>query len=187
MQTTSHFVGIELKPEVFSDIFVAVQKYLDENNISKILQFQNPLSPHITLYYFEKELSEFDKNTIKNLVSRFDVSSQIFVSRRQYFLREQTKCILYFDPQAYLDLEKYRNILDKEFDRRNIENNNLGFVPHITFARIIHPKIFEKHRQKIEGIIEREVLNIKNINSNKGIISLYAVNSQFSPEIQIQI
>ncbi len=33
MQTTSHFIGIELKTNLFSDIFVKVYNYLKENQV----------------------------------------------------------------------------------------------------------------------------------------------------------
>jgi hypothetical protein len=65
METTSHFVGIELNPEYFSDLFVNLYQYLKKNNVTEILTFQNLLSLHITLYYFEADLNKTDIEKIK--------------------------------------------------------------------------------------------------------------------------
>jgi lipopolysaccharide biosynthesis glycosyltransferase len=72
MQTTSHFVGIELNPELFSDLFVNLYSYLKKNSIENILTFQNILSIHITLYYLEANLSKTEKQKIQEKIDNLD-------------------------------------------------------------------------------------------------------------------
>jgi len=39
--------------------------------------FQNPLSPHITLYYLEKDIEETTKEEIKGYIKKFDINDKI--------------------------------------------------------------------------------------------------------------
>jgi lipopolysaccharide biosynthesis glycosyltransferase len=80
MQTASHFIGIELKAELCSDIFVKVYNYLTENNIENSLLFQNPLSPHITIYYLEKDIDLDSKKEIKKYLKEFKIESNLSLS-----------------------------------------------------------------------------------------------------------
>lgn len=66
METTSHFIWIEIKSEIISNIFVETYKYLKKNNIENSILFQNPISSHITLYYLEKDINKNIKINIKN-------------------------------------------------------------------------------------------------------------------------
>ncbi len=68
MKTTSHFIWIEIKSKLFCDIFIQVYKYIKENSIENSISFQNPLSPHITLYYLEKDIEEDNKKNIKEFI-----------------------------------------------------------------------------------------------------------------------
>ena len=74
MKTTSHFVGISLKSYYLANIFIEI-KLLLGNNCNDILEFQNPLSLHITLYYFPKILSEIDKSKIKSIIKKIDIKN----------------------------------------------------------------------------------------------------------------
>ncbi|MDR3150525.1 MAG: hypothetical protein LBU14_02680 [Candidatus Peribacteria bacterium] len=53
-------------------MFVKIFQYLRENNIKNTLTFQNILSIHITLYYFEANLSEFDIVKIQKKIGEID-------------------------------------------------------------------------------------------------------------------
>lgn len=188
MKTTSHFVWIELKSELFSDIFSAVYLYLEKNNILDCIVLQNPLSSHITLYYFENNIDETEKEEIKKYYKKFDIKNSITVSGFDYFMNwEWKKFICYFLPQTDIILENYRNDLHQKFDRIWVLDNNYEFIPHITFFRIKNHTIFEKHKKNIENIINNELQKIKNININSWKIFLYAVNSHFKEEIQIKL
>ena len=187
MKTTSHFLWIEIKTELFSNIFVEVYKYTKENNIEDSLLFQNPLSLHITLYYLEENIKDITKDEIKEYIKKFDINDKIIISWFNYFFRwEWNRFVLYFTSKTNLSLEYYRNDLHKKYNRDYVEDNSFDFSPHITFLRIQDSKVFEEHRQNIESIINEELEKINNLDLNTRNIFLYAVNSKFKEEIQIK-
>ncbi|MDR3150527.1 MAG: hypothetical protein LBU14_02690 [Candidatus Peribacteria bacterium] len=63
---------MQLKSEYFSDLFVKIFQYLEENNIENTLTFQNILSIHITLYYFGANLSKLDITEIQEKIDNLD-------------------------------------------------------------------------------------------------------------------
>jgi 2'-5' RNA ligase len=188
MKTTSHFIWIELNAELFSNIFVEVYKYTKENNIANFLLFQNPLSPHITLYYLEKDIENITKKEIKEYIKKFNINDTITLSWYNYFFSwGWNRFVLYFTSKTNLNLENYRNDLHEKYNRDYVEDNNFTFSPHITFLRIQDSKVFEEHRENIENIINEELEKINNLNLNTRNIFLYAVNSQFKEEIQMKL
>jgi len=146
-------------PELFSDLYVKVFSYLQENKIENIVFFQNILSLHITLYYFEKDLCKNDIKAIKNISSSF-VLNDISVLGYTYFYRNQKEYLCYFSSQTSDNLENIRNIFHEKFQRNDIEDNSFSFIPHITFFKILDIKIFALHKDRIEKIIKRELKNI---------------------------
>lgn len=137
MQTTSHFIWIELKSELLSDIFLKVYKYFRKNNVESFFTFQNPLSCHITLYYLEKNISEKAKKEIKNLIKNFSVDKEIFISWFNYFLKKNwEKFVLYFTIKSDLPLENYRNILHKKYNKTEIIDNHFPYLAHATFLKL---------------------------------------------------
>lgn len=188
MQTTSHFIWIELKSELFSDIFVKIYNYIKENNIENSVLFQNPLSPHITLYYLEKDIEDKTKEKIKEYIKFFEINDSIKLNWFNYFFRwEWNRFVLYFTSKTTLPLKDYRNNLHDKYNRDYVEDNSFDFSPHITFLRIKDSKIFENHRENIENILNDELQKISDLDINTRNIFLYAVNSQFKEEIQIKL
>ncbi len=186
MKTTSHFLWMEMKSEIFSDIFVEIYNYLKENNIENIVEMQNPLSPHITLYYFEQEIPKKDIENINKDIEKLDTSKQVFLTGQDYFYKDNSKFICYFKTKTELPLEKYRNMFHKKYNKAKVFENSLTFSPHITFLRILNSHVFEKHRKKLEKIISENIKNIKEKNIFSWKIFLYKVNSKFPWEIQIK-
>ncbi len=187
MQTTSHFVWIEMNPKLLSDIFVNVYKYLKENDILESVNIQNPLSSHITLYYLEKDLWDPDKDNVRNNISVLDVSNDIYLTWINYFFRWENKFVLYFTTQTEMPLKDYRDTLHKKYNRVDVEDNSFEFSPHITFLRILDAEVFENHRINIESIIFGEIKKLNDTNISSKQVWLYAVNSTFREEIQIKI
>lgn len=186
MISTSHFVWIELKSEVFSDLYREVWIYLKENDIEDIISFQNILSIHITLYYFEKDLCENDIKAIKNTSSSF-VLNDISISGYTYFYRNEKEYLCYLWSQTVDNLENIRNIFHERYQRNDIEENTFSFIPHITFFKIQDFEVFTLHKDNIENIITSELEKIWNQNISSQNIYLYKVNSKFKEEIQIKI
>lgn len=188
MQTTSHFIWIELKTELLSDIFVKIFNYIKENNIQDSILFQNPLSMHITLYYLEKDINENTKNEIKEYINIFNIDDSIKLSWFNYFSRwEWNNFVLYFTSKTDLPLKKYRDKIHEKYNRSFVEDNNFIFSPHITFLRIQDSKVFEEHKKNIESIITDEIKKINYLDLNTRNIFLYGVNSKFKEEIQIKL
>ncbi len=187
MQTTSHFIGVELKSENFADIFVKVYEYLKENTIEESVVLQNPLSPHITLYYLENNIALNDIASIKSDIQGLDVWSPIHLTWIDYFFRGDDRFVLYFDTKTDIDLESYRNILHNTYKRTQVEDNSFAFSPHVTFLKILDSSTFETHRVNIEKIISEEIEKIKHLDINSWKVYLYAVNSTYKEEIQIKI
>lgn len=188
MKTTSHFIWIELQAQLLSNIFVSVSVYLKDNNIEDCLLFQNPLSPHITLYYLEKELSDSLKWEIQADITRFDISEDIFITWLDYFCRwDGNRFVAYFTTQTTIPFKKYRDSLHEKYNRDFVEDNGFDFSPHITFLRVQDEEVFKKHREGIESVISQEIDKLKNINLNSWKAFLYAVNSKFKVEIQVKL
>jgi 2'-5' RNA ligase len=186
MQTTSHFVWIQLNPEVFSDLFIKVFKYLEKNNIENILVFQNILSLHITLYYFEANLSKFETKKIQEKISKLDKNFIINLWDLKYFERGENKIIWYLNWKSNKNLETIFNEFNAEFQRKEIFENNLKFIPHITLFKIKNSEIYDKYKENIEKLIDEEIKKIKEIDIFTWEIFLYKVNSNFFGEIQIK-
>lgn len=187
MQTTSHFVWIELKSELFSNLYINLYNYLKDNNIEDIISFQNILSLHITLYYFDNILPLEQENKIKKYIKNIFCNFDIFTNNFKYFEKNNNKKILYFYWKTTVSLKEIRNSFHDSFNMENVVDNKLEFIPHITFLRILNPDLFELHRKKIEIIINNELLKLNKINISNKNIYLYKVNSNFPWQIQIKL
>lgn len=53
MPATSHFIGLRLRSAPLADIFAALQATLGYG----VVEFQNILSAHVTLYYLPADIS----------------------------------------------------------------------------------------------------------------------------------
>ena len=187
MKTTSHFIWVGLKSEAFSDMFVATNEYLRENNIEDSVSFQNPLSMHITLYYLWSELPTDKKQCIHKDISQQETNYTIYANWLDYFYKDQEKYVLYLIPKTEMYLESLRNHFHDAYRVKDIAENSFLFVPHITLCKILMTDVFEKHRVNLENIVQTELLKIQDTNLSEKEIRLYAVNSMFHPEIQVKV
>lgn len=188
MQTTSHFIWIDLNSYLLSDVFIKLYEYVKDNNIENYISFQNPLSTHITLYYLENNIDLNIKNQIKDFISSFYLSNEIKLTWFDYFHNwEWNRFVLYLKTESKNLFKDYRNILHNKFKRDYVVDNSYDFFPHITILKINNFEVFENHRLNIENILNEEIDKIKNIDINLRKINLYAVNSKFKEEIQIKI
>lgn len=188
MQKTSHFIWIEINSYLLSDIFIKVYNYLKINSITEIISFQNPLSTHITLYYLDEKIDGVEISNIKNIIKDFDIKSDIFINWFEYFKNwNWDNFLLYLKTKSKIDFKFFRDNLHKKYQKSEIYENNLEFIPHISIFKINNFEIFKIHQKEIEKIINEEINKIydKNINSKK--IYLYAANSNFTSEIQIKL
>lgn len=187
MKATSHFIWIEIKSKILSDIFIEVYQYCKKRDILDTIVMQNPLSLHITLYYLEKDISNLNIEKIKNDISKIKISEPIYMEGINYFSRNSNKSLLYFTTNTKLPFKEYRDLLHLNYNRINVDNNKLSFSPHITFLRILEPSIYELHRNNIEDIVNKECTKIKNVDISTSQVSLYRVNSSYPWQIQIKL
>ncbi len=188
MKKTSHFIAIEIKPELFSNIFSAIYWHLKDNNILEYFIFQNILSLHITLYYLPENITNTQEKSLVKDIKNTQISYEIFSENIWYFRNNKNNYShLYFAVKTQNNLSKIFSDFHNTYNFAEIHENNLEYTAHINFLKILDSKIFLKHQKNIEKIIFSELNKIKNINISHWNISLYAVNSHFWNEIQIKI
>lgn len=182
MIKTSQFIWLKLDSQYFANIFIEIKELLGDKE-NEILEFQNPLSLHITLYYMPSELTSDELCQVK----------QILVELSQRKITLTLAGVLYFwEKIAYIGyknteiLENINHIFKSKFPIYNtiIDNSYPVFIPHTTLFKIKDYSKFLLYKKDIEGIITK---NIEHIKTKKfaSTIHLYAVNSAFSPELQI--
>ncbi|MDQ3239747.1 MAG: AKAP7 2'5' RNA ligase-like domain-containing protein [bacterium] len=187
MEITSHFVGVSLNNLLFADLFVDLQTYLKNNSIEECLTLQNPLSLHITLYYFPKDIVKVEMTNIKEIIKAISHTTrpEIQINGFNYFKQGEQAYLCYLSP---LHCEKLQDINDKFRGSfaNTVTNNTHSYAPHITFFHINNYNIFTIHKAKLESIMGLHLIKIQKENVFTGF-NLYAVNSYYEPQIQIVI
>lgn len=188
MKTTSHFLGIELNNKLFVDLFVELQTFLKEKSIVNTLEFSNPLSAHITLYYFGDKFSSKEYKLIKKEIKLLNKKfADYFVKINNYgiFQRDNIDRLCYLNPTSYFDLNKINEYF-RTFFPNSIVDNTQKFFPHVSVFKIIDQQNFNKYKEEIISIIKDYILKIQEENAYLSI-GLYCVNSNFRPQIQVKI
>lgn len=138
----SAFLAIPLEGEAkstFQMLQLRLEPYQD------FLRFQNPASPHLTLYFW-KELLKIEYDDVLLIIERIAERTTPFtlkVNGADTFGRVGNERVLYlsvaFSPElaTLKKLCPWPNPPDKPFN------------PHITLARISRPHTFTVHRKKI--------------------------------------
>ncbi len=128
--------------------FQALQEELEP--FSDILRFQNPQSPHLTLYFWKEMMKiEYDDilPKIENIAKRMP-TFMLHVSGADTFGKSGDERVLFltvaFSPElaTLKKLCPWPNPLDQPFN------------PHITIARISHLQKFAVHRKKIMKVFD---------------------------------
>ena len=134
---------LEGKPrEIFEDI----QKKL--SSFSQILLFQNPLSPHLTLYFWEEVMTIEWKQIVKhaeNIASR-SIPFVISVTGAETFGSHGRDHTLFLSVAFCEELAHIKKMCPWP--------NVKPFAPHITLARIDHPEHFCIQKKRIMKILK---------------------------------
>ena len=185
MLVTSHFVAVSLKSSLLVDLFVELQTYLEKNAALSCIRFQNLLSLHISLYYLPGKLSTSLFSEICKSVDylRSCPKLDINIGGLSYFKCNENDvlCYLKIAESGLLDC------INDDFRGRfpnGVEDNQFTFVPHVSFFEIIDSAVFISHKTKIEEIIYKHLMVISKFNAFIDY-NLYAVNSNYSPQIQV--
>lgn len=186
MKATSHFIGVTLDPKLLADLFADLYQYLKDNDIRHSFEFYNPLSTHITLYYFDKDFTKIDRISIeKDILQVRDLFPDINVTLNQveFFHVEAREILCYLSPSIPNILNEINALFAQNYSN-DVEDNLQDFSPHASIFKIKNHQIFLEHKDNIMTIIKRYLLMVKGKNVYKSI-NLYSVNSKFKPEIQI--
>ena len=188
MQTTSHFVGISLDSAQFADMFIELQNYSIQHQLGTAMELQNVLSVHITLYYLEESLQEDQKAQLLADISTLSANKRAVVSGLQgkYFGEPGKERVGYIGCEPNETLKAINEFFARRYNRTEIPENLLAFVPHISLFRIQDAEAFAAHKVSIDSIISAGLEKIDEAGLLKGL-HLYRVNSWFHPEIQIPV
>lgn len=177
MKVTSYFIGLEVRSQVLADLFVDLYEYFDECGCLDIVEFQNPLSVHITLYYLDKLIDEkLVQDGLRDVEGKFELDELGDFDGQIFYLTG-----------AGLDglkteFERYKVLFSNE-----VLENGLEFVPHVTLFRVLDKKSFEGVRKGVVLLVKDFLGHLGARNASEGRVSLYKVNSSFRPELQVKI
>lgn len=175
---TSYFLGIPLPKEYKKEFEVLLK---DINNICPFLELVNPQTPHITVYYLDKQskyvlpkIAEKVESTI-NLLKGVEIT----IGGLGNFGSD--------DPRVLFLNVLYPNIL-KEFNQKvtqllkkyYADDNALPFHPHMTAARIVTPEAKQSFKESLLKLKDR----LDKINWTFPVteVVLYGVDSTTHPE-----
>ena len=176
MKVTSYFIGLEVRSEVLADLFVGLYQYFDECGCLDIVEFQNPLSVHLTLYYLD------------NLIDEKLIQDELRDVEGEFGMNELGD----FNGQIFYLTGSGLNGLKTEFERykvlfpNDVFENGLEFVPHVTLFRVLDKKRFEEVRKGGQLLVQEFLEDLGARSVSEGRVSLYKVNSSFWPELQVK-
>lgn len=177
MKTTSHFIGIQLKASYLADLFVELYDYFNHKN--GIIEFQNPNSFHITIYYLPSSID------YKKFVKLDSINTKITLNDIGYFGPKGKEIICYLTNNNLDFLEEEFNKY-KELFPNDVSENDLDFVAHATLFRIKDSARYNIHKSEVDEIINKHLLKISSTDLYEDIL-LYKVNSNYRPELQLPV
>lgn len=177
MKTTSHFIGIKIKSLLLADLFTELYELFEANDVLDSVVFQNINSCHITLCYLDDDINE---KYFLDRIRRF--GSRVVLDRAGSFQDER---IFYLGSKLIDDMENEYKWYQDIFKNDTVDTD-LDFVPHVTLFRVTDKLKFANVRNKALRVIEDHLVKLEDIDLNNGI-GLFAVNSNFQPELQLEL
>lgn len=177
MRTTSHFIGLKLRAEYLADLFVDIYKLLEANGVLDCVVFQNLATVHITLCYLDEEIN---RDYFRDRLREF--KGKVCLDRVGSFNDERI---------FYLGCEISESLLSEyewyqEIFMNDAVDTDLDFIPHVTLFRVVDRIKFGSVRNKVLRLVEDYIERLEGLDLNDGI-GLFAVNSKFQPELQVEI
>lgn len=71
MKIASHFIGLKIRSEHLAALYARLQKAIGKD--SDVIEFQNILSSHVTLFYFPDGVRSEDMTKAQRAIRRFDM------------------------------------------------------------------------------------------------------------------
>ncbi|MET0779537.1 MAG: RNA 2',3'-cyclic phosphodiesterase [Candidatus Saccharimonadales bacterium] len=182
MRYTSCFIGIPLPEEFVEEFRKAAEEVL--TNLPGLI-IADTRTPHITLYYLDEQ-SQLDMETVETKVAKHInllAGSKIEVGRSGLFGGEKPR-VVYVQAECSEQVYKFHDEISEDFKTYRAVDNDFGFVPHITLARIKESdtNTFLEHQGKISNILEKVSLGFE-----VQEVCVYGVDSRIMPERQTKL
>jgi len=134
---SSYFIGIPL-PQKYQQDFEDLQT--DVSKISPLCKTTHPKSPHITVYYLDKQSQSNLVEIIKEVKKHVSVlkETKLKVGGFGYFGEDKPR-ILFLDVQYPSKLKEFNEVISKSLSTYSAYDNNLPFHPHVTVAWVGDP------------------------------------------------
>src|SRR5260221_10279275 len=126
---TSCFLGIPL-PQRYQKEFE--QLLLDIQSIDPLIEIVQPLTPHITIYYLDKQ-SQYSLDEINQKIQSFtkDLSDTTLKTKGLGYFTQDNPHVLFLDVIYPKSLIEYKNNVSEIFKEYSASDNNLPFHPHV--------------------------------------------------------
>lgn len=177
---TSCFVGIPL-PQKYEGKFGDLLQ--DINEIDPSLETVDPKTPHITIYYLDKQSQRVLPDIARKIQDYVTVLNGLDLKIGNLgFFRPGNPRVLFLDVKYPLILNNFNDILAQNLVSFFTDDNNLPFHPHMTVARMrteSAQNIFAKKKPILEKIMSRVSWNFPVTE-----LVLYGVDSTKKPEHQ---
>lgn len=148
---TSCFIAVPL-PKKFQENFEEILKKL--RDISPDIRTTNPTTPHITLYYLNKQSQKKIDKISDTVTSYLPIkTSKIYLNGMGLFTINRPRVL-------YLKVEKNKRLINLNEAFRtslaefNATDNRPGYTPHLTLARIKNTKEFLKNQSRISNYLQ---------------------------------
>lgn len=185
---TSMFIGILLDSNLFTNLFLQLNKYIKDNNLLNSIILQDVNSIHLTLYYLGENFSGSEKKEIQHYlhkIKRILRDLELDIISFNYFYVQGRERICYFECNNIEKIVKINHILRINFPN-DILDNTYRFTPHITVFKIKDELAFKKHKGNLQKILSDFCNEIIGINTIIGV-NIFKVDSSKVPELQIPI
>lgn len=175
---SSYFIGIPL-PEKYQQDFEDLQA--DVSQISPLFKTTHPKTPHITIYYLDKQSQSSLSGIIGDVKKHLEIlkGAKFKVGGFGYFGENKPR-ILFADVQYPPQLHEFNKVISKSLSIYCAADNDLPFHPHVTVAWVGNPEAQEVFNASLSELNNR----LKEVNWTFDIteVVLYGVDSAKKPE-----
>lgn len=177
---TSCCLGIPLPQEYISEFDLLLR---DIHIIDSSIEIVQPQTPHITIYYLNKQSQYLLEEIDKKIQPFTEILNGIALTIGGFgcFTKDNPK-VLFLDVIYPKALIEYRNKVSEVLKEYGASDNSLPFNPHMTVGRINSIQAKQSLKKNEKEIVAR--LNRTRWGFEINEIALYGVDSTKSPEHQ---
>ncbi len=175
---SSYFIGIPL-PQKYQQDFEDLQAGVSQ--ISPLFKTTHPKTPHITVYYLDKQSQSSLPRIIENVKKHLEIlkGAKLKVGGFGYFGEDKPR-ILFVDVQYPPQLQEFNKEISKSLSIYSAHDNSLPFHPHVTVAWVGDPEAQEAFKASLSELNSK----FKEANWTFDVteVVLYGVDSTKKPE-----